>query len=378
MANSTNVQQLLKKRVNPSRQYMLGKLFDYQKRLELLEAYPNKADGGWAVKVAACKDYLIAIEEAITAKGFFGKQKSFTAWHLFHRFDETLYLLMSAPELKAQTVEFVQGLKRSNMSQSFITEWSAKLEEGLKNLSAAHAGEKECAELAFMLNSAAYLNNDYVDNLFWDIWCKKFVSLIHTISLLIAIVILLGFTYFNQGISVCVFTVLLIGAMGGLGSGILTAQPVSIAYGHFWGVLSYHALVRPLQGAIAAMMTFWLLQSQYLIAIEPPLTPGTKIIQCVSGFPCEVPVEVDVPERGTVQIFAEGGMSPTGFTSIALKKEGDNNQTVTLKAAEGMQIYLYLLVLLIAGFSGDKVLKAVTDKVSNKLFAEAEKTKDGK
>lgn len=48
------------------------------------------------------------------------------------------------------------------------------------------------------------------------------------------------------------------------------------------------------------------------------------------------------------------------------------------RSAKGVQIYLYLLVLLIAGFSGDKMLRTVTEKVSNKLFAEAEKTKDGK
>ena len=126
------------------------------------------------------------------------------------------------------------------------------------------------------------------------------------------------------------------------------------------------------------MMPFWLLQSQYLIAIEPPLKPGTKIIQCVSGFPCEVPVHVDVPSRGSVKVLSAEGMSPAGFTSIAAVEKAENTQIVTLKAAKGMEIYLYLLVLLISGFSGDKVLKTVTDKVSNKLFAEAEKTKDGK
>lgn len=376
MSDSDSTTDMLRSRSNPSRQYMIGKLFDYRKRLELLEAYPNKEDIGRDVKIAASRDYLDAITEVLSSKGILGKQKAFTAWHLFHRLDETLYLLMDASELKAQTVEFIQGLKRSTLPQQSITEWTAKLEEGLKKLSHVESGERERAELAFVLNSAAYVYNDYVDNLFWDIWCKKFIALIHTLFLTVAVCGLVVFTCYNEGISLCLITVLLIGAMGGLGSGILTSQPVSIAYGHFWSVTLYHAFVRPLQGAIAALMTFWLLQSQYLIAIDPPVKPGTKIIQCVKGVPCEVPVNVNLPKHGTVKILGYRCMSTATFTTISTSAQ--KNQAITLKAADGMQIYLYLLVLLIAGFSGDKVLKAVTDKVSNKLFADAEKTKEAK
>jgi hypothetical protein len=37
-----------------------------------------------------------------------------------------------------------------------------------------------------------------------------------------------------------------------------------------------------------------------------------------------------------------------------------------------------MLVLLIAGFTGDKLLKTVSEKVTSRLFTAAEKTKDSK
>src|SRR6185369_3318071 len=186
-----------------------------------------------------------------------------------------------------------------------------------------------------------------------------FIALIHTIFLGFAMTAFVWLSYHNGGIGICMITVLLLGAIGGLGSGILTFDSVSIAYGHFWNVTLYHAFVRPIQGSIAALITFWLLQSQYLIAIDPPLKPGTKIIYCAKGLPCEYPVVIDAPKYGSIEggvICKQGALSFTRISSGAR-----NNQTISLKAADGMQIYLYLLVLLIAGFSGDKVLKFVTD-----------------
>jgi hypothetical protein len=384
---------IFSKRANPSRQYMMGKLFDYQQRLLLFEnshdpdkkqddAGQQAAEDAMGLKtpkrsiiIKTCRNYLEAIEETVTSKGFLWKKKSFTAWHLIHRFDETLFLLMSIPELKAQAWEMLQGLKQSSLPQQAKTDWSSRIDACLKKLDEKCAGESERAEMAYLLNSAVYVYNDFVDNLFWDIWCKKFIALIHTSFLIVLLGALMLFCFLNQGLSICLVTVLLLGAMGGLGSGILTFQPVGIAYGHFWSVTFYHTLVRPLQGAIAALMTFWMLQGQYLIAIEPPLKPGTKIVSCAKGIPCELPVVIE-----TTKVTTKNGIfcmaSSATFAKISTAKS--LNQTITLKAAEGMQIYLYLLVLLIAGFSGDKVLKTVTDKVSNKLFAEAEKTKDGK
>lgn len=354
---------------------MQGKLFDYRQRLKLLAAGELPYYAGKET-VNTCKEYIEAIEQAINTPGLFWSKKTFSAWHLFHRMDETFLLLMEFPELKAQGMELIQGYKSSSLPQQTKSEWLTRLQDMMKKLD-GDPKEGDFHEAAHLFKSALYIYNDSVDNLFWDIWCKKFIALIYTFALMLLLFTFIGFAYYNAGISVCLITVLLVGAMGGLASGLITFDAVSFAYGHFWSVTFYHTFVRPLLGAIAALMVFWLLQSQYLIAIEPPLKPGTKIVYCENGLPCEYPVVINPPKQATIagsDIYKQVALPFTRISSVAVKSQ----TTITLKAAEGMQIYLYLLVLLIAGFSGDKVLKFVTDKVSNKLFAEAEKTKEVK
>lgn len=376
MIDSVNLNKIFGGRSNPSRQYMQGKLFDYRQRLKLLASGELPHYAGKET-VNTCREYIETIEQVINTPGFLWSKKTFSAWHLFHRLDETFLLLMEAPELKAQGMELIQGYKSSSLLQQTKSDWLTRLQDMMKKLD-GDPEEKDYHEAAHLFKSALYGYNDFVDNLFWDVWCKKFIALIYTFVLMLLLFVFVAFAHFNAGISVCLITVLMVGAMGGLTSGLITFDSVSFAYGHFWSVTFYHTFVRPLLGAIAALMVFWLLQSQYLITIDPPLKPGTKIVYCDKGLPCEFPVVIDPPKHSTLTGSSICKQGDLAFTKISSAVNKNNQTTITLKAAEGMQIYLYLLVLLIAGFSGDKVLKFVTDKVSNKLFAEAEKTKEAK
>ncbi|BCS53132.1 hypothetical protein [Geobacter sp. SVR] len=352
--------------INPSRQYLLGKLIDYRERLKRYKSAEAAPGPERAQVLASCEAYLLDIEKALTAPGPFWRKETFTAWHLFHRFDETLFLLMERAELKAQGWELIQGLKNSSLPAQSCAEWTVKLQDSLKKLEGTPAPE-EVREAAFMINSATYVHNDFADNLFWDIWCKKFIALIHVICL---VVLLAAFIWccHGSGIVLTFCSVLLLGAIGGLGSGILTFQPVSMAYGHFWVTTLYHALVRPVQGAMAALMAFWLIQSGYLIRIDPPLASCTAIVSSCTNIQGELPVIGHLPS-GVVPAFS--------LCSSAKQPVKETASFINLTATCGMQIYLYLLVLLVAGFSGDKVLKTVSDRMMNQLFNDAEKTKEG-
>ena len=68
--------------------------------------------------------------------------------------------------------------------------------------------------------------------------------------------------------------------------------------------------------------------------------------------------------------------APQAETNIQNGKGSIDLSLVTLTAREGRQSYLYLLVLLFAGFAGDKLLKTIADRVTTKLIARAEKTKE--
>jgi hypothetical protein len=78
------------------------------------------------------------------------------------------------------------------------------------------------------------------------------------------------------------------------------------------------------------------------------------------------------PEKAP-QEKPQAGEKPAGTTGKIDKAE--HTTLIVLNALPGQQIYLYFLVLLLAGFSGDKMLKTIADKTFAKLFAEAEKTK---
>lgn len=353
---------IIQKRCNPSRQYLVGKLRDYRSRLDLY-AVRWQNDVEKKLIVASCISHMDDIDTMMQEDGAQWFKKSFSVWHLFHRVDENFYLLMVRPELKAQAWELIQGLKISPIVQQTKADWIIRLQEVLKKLEDPNINDTDIVpDAAQLLNSAAYIHNDCVDNLFWDYWCRKFFALAYTFSLLCVLLVFLKL-YLSSHIIFCTQTAIILGAMGGLGSGILTTQIESIPYGQFWVSTLYHIFVRPIQGAVAALMVFWMLQSQYLIKIDPALAPGRTVFTCTSSARVELPVVCSPPSTSAT------------FRNVSGSKQ---DPLLVLKAAPGMQVYLYMLVLLIAGFSGDKVLRFVTDKVTGKLFADAEKTKDGK
>ena len=290
-------------------------------------------------------------------------KKNFAIWHLFHRVDESFYQLMTRSELKAQAWELIQGLKISPIPQQTKTDWIVKLQEILKKLEDSVVKDADIiGDASQALRAAAYIHNDCVDNLFWDYWCRKFYALIYTVALLSLLAFFLNF-YLTDRFTFCTRTAIILGMLGGLGSGILTSQIDSIPYGQFWVSTLYHILVRPIQGAVAALMVFWMLQSQFLIKVDPPLAPGRIVFSCRSSARIELPITCSPPSVATT------------FRNISGSKQ---DPLLIVKSAPGMQVYLYMLILLVSGFSGDKVLRFVADKVTGKLFAEAEKTKEVK
>lgn len=359
-------------KMNASRQFLFGKYRDYRARLDIYRSRHSDTEGRTAI-VNACQSHLDDINCLLHTKCSFWANKSFLIWHLFHRVDEYFYLLMNQAELKAQGWELLQGLRISPISSQTKADWMAKIQETIKKLDTLTESDqpKVCQEAAQILNCAAYIHNDCVDNLFWDYWCRKLFVLIYVAGL-IGLIALLFMLYYHSAFTFCAATAMLIGAGGGMVSGIMTSNIDTIPYGQFWVNTCYQAFVRPLQGAIAALMVFWMLQSQYLVRIDPPLQPGQIIFSCTSSGRIELPVTTS--PRSIAATFSAPTSSKSGSRPPATK----NDPLLVLNSAPGMQVYLYMLVLLIAGFSGDKALRYVSDKVSNRLFADAEKTKESK
>ena len=122
-----------------------------------------------------------------------------------------------------------------------------------------------------------------------------------------------------------------------------------------------------------------MLQSQYLIKIDPPLDCASVAFSfnsCPETKSSAKAVVAGVFETFTSQKSRD--MLAKTAAGASSDQSKNSNTLIILNAAKGKEIYLYLLVLLMAGFSGDKILKTVSDKTLARLYTEADKTKEVK
>ena len=347
-------------RANPSLEHLLGALVSYRHTLALLEERFNgdhASDKDNKKRLSFCKDKLDEAETGLTSFKLF--RKVFFAWDLLHQVSEELILLLSPAELAAEGEKLALDLAISSLPEILKSGWIDRVKGANKRLSQLSPTPEDIEHARQTIRMALNVLNTQTDTLFWDIWTKKLSNLIYTVLLMIAIALFVFLCYQPGGFGLCVGNVLLLGAIGGLSSGIMSGEPQYLAKGHFWVSATYYSLVRPVQGALAAMIVFWMLQSQYIIKINPPLTNDSVTNCCYSSSP-------QAPQASTPDT-----PSNTNTTS------NDSNVLITLNAAKGQEIYLHLLILLLAGFSGDKILKTVTDRTFSRLYSEADKTKGG-
>lgn len=364
-------------RSNPSTEHLLSTLLSYRHTIALLEDRCEK-ERGKCKRLKLCAEKLDEAEAAITKYRLF--KKIFLAWDMLHHVSEELILLLEPAELAAEGEKLALDIKMSTLPEAVQNTWITKIKNELEKLTLPESTEAEIQSARQTIKMALNTLNGQTDSLFWDLWTKKFSCLIYTVSLIFCGAVFLALYSTPSGFRLCISNVLLIGAIGGVASGIMSADPQYIAKGHFWVSTLYYSLVRPAQGALAALVVFWMLQSQYLIKIDPPLESASVAFSC------------DTSSKTTSQTDKTKGAGIGLFSTVTSLKPGaqldkvtvagnteaakNSNTLIILNAAKGKEIYLYLLVLLLSGFSGDKILKSVSDKTLAKLYTEADKNKD--
>lgn len=366
--------------MNPSVEHLLAEVIDLRKCVELFEKRVG-SDPERAVIIANCRQKLEEAEKAINPDLWWQRRKIFIAWRMLHRIAEELLPLMTLEELSAQGQKLIHDIKMSSLTDLMKLDWVGKLEEKMKKLENSPS-DHEIKRISQFFKTAMNIINDHVDDRFWDIWSKKLLSLVYTLLLIPSIVFLIYLISSIQNnpsiasLSIC--QIILLGAIGGLVSGIISGEQEYLAKGHFWISSIYYPLIRPTLGALAAILIFWMLQAEYLIKIAPQLQDkGIQSIQSAQKAPQtksgseETPKPVEKDAAKTDQSDQKKG------TENDNKNEKDD-PLIVLRAKEGRQIYLYLIVMLAAGFSGDKLLKTVSDRVIARLYSQAEKTKEAK
>lgn len=327
-----------------------------------------------------------------------GRRKVFLAWRLIHRVGEDLILLMTFDELLALGRKVLHDLKTSNLSDIVRLDWLPKVEESVKRLETlCDKSEEEIKKAEVQIRCASQLFctvtniiNDYVDDRFWDIWARKYMTFIYSLLLAANMLALLGFFKFC-GVHLSYVSIAFIGVIGGLASGILTSEQEFFAKGHFWVTTVSYPLQRMLQGWLAALLMFAMIQAGFLVRILPPIdeqqqapytfvpfanaTSLTKVKQATPALSPQKGKQRPSPE--TTSTKSAPRVPVQSAMTSAISREG-TKALLDLRAPDDKQFYLYFVMLLIAGFVGDKLLKAISDKVTSRLFAEAEKTKEAR
>lgn len=295
-----------------------------------------------------CKEELTEIERIFEIQISFTNKTQF--WSRLHHVKENLLLLVPAHELPSQCQWIIQSIDNSAIPSKHKAEWISKIWIELNKFEANNSDSRPLRDILRAANSCV---NTYTDDRFWDITINNDLKLVYIIFL---VIVLSLFFITNSYKDFCVKTIILLGAMGGLTSGILTKEQEHIAKGSFWLPMSYYILVRPLIGVVASVVMIWLIVAKVLINIEP-IVP--HCVNSVFHQACK-----ETPRKKTENNLLFRSQDTTRYALITLHAPSCLSAKITV-----------MLLLFLAGFVGDKILKSVADKIMGKFFAEAEKTK---
>jgi hypothetical protein len=378
--------------INPSVEHLIAKYLHYRN----LVALCRKRDGIDLELLDFCEKELDEIGVLLDKR----IKKITLIWRLLHRVSEQLILTMNEEELTAHGHKILEELKVSPIPDLVRNHWIEIVHEKLKDLEKRPADSREKIKpgAAQLFKAAANIINECIDDRFWDISVRKFFALIYGALILFTSMAILFLTWWLRDGQFCltVYNIMLIGAMGGLASGLITTDQEYLSKGHLWIPTLYYSMVRPTVGAIAAVVLFWMLESHYLVQITPPLKNRCLESACERSY--SAPAVLKKESDGSLFLVFQN-ISGGEKQSCSLRLETDklkkevpfknmsgssgeekkgSDSLMTLKTTEGKQIFLYLLLLFFAGFSGDKILKSVSCRINTRLFAEAEKNKEAK
>jgi hypothetical protein len=390
-------------KINPSAEHIVSEYLEVRRKVDLLRERNKPVSDSFVLE--HCERHLADIELALRKR----PRRTFIAWKLIHRVGENLILLMTADELAAVGKKIIHDLKMSSLPDYVKTDWSTKVEDAIRQLdppretnlpdpklqgeNLPHPAEERRKKAAETLRIVKNIINDYVDDLFWDIWVRRALSAIYALSLAVCVVFLLPAFLNPESFLFTMRNILLLGAIGGLSSGLITAEQEHVSKGHFVIPFAYYAAIRPVLGALGAVVMFWLIQSQYLITVDPPVTDPSVFTKPLSenrvlqqdsaGFSLALSnISTQMRRNKSIRISQDDLVimaRSAGFVEagvVGKRSAAGEGALMTLHTVPGKQHYLYLLLLLVGGFTGDKLLKYVSCRITGRLFAEAEKSRE--
>jgi len=333
--------------INPAEEDLWAKLMELRDVLDIIEKSGNH-DGIQKAILKKCNEKLDCARDAIDPKrgGFpwlsIFKKNHKIFWSLVHRVDEDIILLLPDDEVFSKAVDIKTFISLNAKETGIREEWlggngqTGKLTLAMKEFS---EGENKDGN-RHVIKEALRQINDLMDNNFWILSLNSMVTLLSAIFLGIAMLFFwwcdfpLRLAHWPNSISLVLTPVALLGLMGAYLSNLLTREDFLFVRGPFWRYMFHYVLSKPIVSAFAAIFIFVVEQSKLIFAVVT-----------------------------TVPTVGDAGQSSA-------------SQLITVHVSQGTIGYVYAILALASGFSADKILRSMIDRVLKKLENKAEKTKE--
>lgn len=331
--------------INPAEQDLWAKLIDIKNVLETIEKQNlNRAQ---SEILQGCKEKLedarVSIDSGWKAIPFSSlctkKYKVF--WGLVHRIDEDMMLLVQDEELLSKAIDVKTFFDLNIKERSTREEWLGGSGQKGKLIKAIEGLEKGnySLESRHIIKEALRIVNERMDRTFWILSLNTLVSLYSSLFLALAAAAFwcLGYVSRLKAATSCdvgnlVMPIAFLGLMGAYISNLVTKKDFLFIKGPFWRFFLHHLVAKPVLSSVAAVFLLFLAKSRLVFSVNPIADPGTPAMTGV------VSINVDPKDAG----------------------------------------YVYAVLAVASGFSADKVLRGMIDRVLRKLEENAEKTKETK
>jgi|GEM_PF-2873061 len=413
MSEPTDQQQQTIRRftqwINPAEEDLWSKVVDLRARLDLLALAGANSNPDKQLILAQCREKLDLAEACLAAPGKFIlaplKKNYRSFWSFVHRVDEELLLLIPDEQLLTDAVDTKNAFANNIANPAQQQEWigtaggtPGKLLESISNIENALKATpttaiSPCDRL--VVRDALRMVNEQVDRTFWMLSLNTSVSVISGIMMgaipLLMFFMAYGWSRFSG--SHCDFYpadksfflagLCFLGVLGAYLSNLVTKEDFLFIRGPYWRFMLFHVVAKPVLGATSAAFIYLLERSKLIFSLDWPSEPKAQLAPTLDKLKNQMAAidgQIDHYAQAIApQVHALNSQIADLYTlldhySAVLPSMADNGlihiQLPSLAAASAA----YAVLAIAAGFSGDKLLRSMIERVLKRLEATAEKS----
>ena len=332
--------------MNPATETLHQKHFDLQEKLKRYERPHNKdlTEDDQKQVVQECQTYLSEVSNYLNTTllsikwPFFRRKHPHLMWELLHRVDENFILLIDGDELYSTAIDVKTSFDLNIKEEKLRAEWIG--DKGVFRDILDQLKKKDQNTMLvnrYMIRDALRIVNEKMDCSYWQLSMNIMTSVLS--SFILAVLLILAwkwqpinpFQYLGQrgGFNSTFVTLIGLGLMGAYLSNLMTKEDfLYVRGGPFLRCLWHNIFSKPVMSAFAAVFIYGLEKTKLIFSIGNQATS-------------------------------------TRLTEI-----------ITINVSQDYMGYAYAVLAIVSGFSADKILRSMFDKVLKKLEQKAEKTKD--